>query len=66
MYSLAITGYQQITPKEIQNFKRKYLKRELKELSPHLEYAFLDYDKYPVVISSSLTKDMEERLLTVF
>ena len=39
---------------------------ELKTLSSHLKYAFLEKDsKLPVVISSSLTNVQEEKLLRV-
>ncbi|XP_035834075.1 uncharacterized protein LOC118482619 [Helianthus annuus] len=39
---------------------------KLKELSPHLEYAFLDEERrLPVIISSSLTDEEQSRLLSV-
>ncbi len=50
---------------EVQSYKREYPNLELKELPSHLKYVFLFDDKYPVIISSSLTREMEERLLEV-
>lgn len=38
-------------------------KLELKTLPSHLKYAHLENDSFPVIISSSLTGEMEERLL---
>ena len=38
-------------------------KLELKTLPCHLKYAYLENESFPVIISSSLTGEMEERLL---
>ncbi|XP_037491002.1 uncharacterized protein LOC119369133, partial [Jatropha curcas] len=41
-------------------------KQELKQLPPHLKHAFLgENNSFPVIISSHLTLDQEERLLQV-
>ena len=51
----------------ILNEKEKELpKHELKQLPPHLKHAFLgENHSFPVIISSHLTLDQEERLLQV-
>nr|GEX50407.1 hypothetical protein [Tanacetum cinerariifolium] len=55
-----------IEPKENKSLNNEPLEVELKELPPHLEYAFLgDDNKWPVIISKDLSVDEKTALIKV-
>nr|GEU35009.1 ribonuclease H-like domain-containing protein [Tanacetum cinerariifolium] len=55
-----------IEPKEIKSSNNEPPELELKELPPHLEYAFLgDENKWPVIISKDLSVDEKTALIKV-
>ncbi|PWA66127.1 reverse transcriptase domain-containing protein [Artemisia annua] len=54
------------TSKEKENMSKGKEKPELKDLAPHLEYAFLEgTDKFPIIISKHLQDEEKNRLVDV-
>lgn len=61
-----MTQFEEIKKAKASTLEEETLKLKLKPLPEELKYAYLgDQQTYPVVVSSQLTSDQEDKLLVV-